>query len=154
MKNTLKQIILEETFIVLMERDEAKSRADWETQVKKFLLPLQKKMDSVQSDVLKKKYEDDYKDKFDRLMAHFDQKQGEDREEPEERGSAPEKDTPLSIFKKQKDNPALKNEKGTTEMPLQSYMIKNLGLPQQAVQKIAKALEKALKAKGLNIAER
>ena len=38
MKSTLKQIILEETLIVLMERAEAKSRADWEVQVKKFLL--------------------------------------------------------------------------------------------------------------------
>jgi len=149
----LKRIVLEEALLILMERDEAKSRAEWDGKVKAFLGSLLKKAEQTDDETLKKKYQDEYQDKYDKLMNHFDQKQGADREAPEDAKGKPEKDTPLSVFKKQKDNPALKNEKGTTEMPLQSYMIKNLGLPQQAVQKITKALEKGLKAKGLNIAE-
>ena len=64
-----------------------------------------------------------------------------------------DKDVPLSIFKRQKDQPGLKSAKGAWEMPLTAYLKKKLQLSDKSVQKIAKDVGKALKGKGLNIAE-
>tara|TARA_R110000824_G_scaffold89124_1_gene218772 strand:+ start:2564 stop:3691 length:1128 start_codon:yes stop_codon:yes gene_type:complete len=145
--NEIKKVILEETLLVLLERDMAKERAEFQRILTDRLL------------LLKAKDPDQYEETFNKVMAKWDERNSTGAPEAgasadtDEKTSKPEKETPLSVFKKQKDNPALKNDKGTTEMPLQSYMIKSLGLPQQAVQKITKALEKGLKAKGLNIAE-
>jgi hypothetical protein len=71
----------------------------------------------------------------------------------EEGGAAVDKDVPLSIFKRQKDQPGLKSAKGAWEMPLTAYLKKKLQLSDRSVQKIAKDVGKALKGKGLNIAE-
>jgi len=79
----LKRIVLEEALLVLMERDEAKNRAEWEGKVKAFLGSLLKKADLTDDETLKKKYQDEYQDKYEKLMTHFDQKQGADRDKPD-----------------------------------------------------------------------
>jgi len=63
------------------------------------------------------------------------------------------KDVPLSIFKRQRDQPALKSARGAWEMPLTSYLKKKMQLSDRSVQRIAQNVGKALKGKGLNIAE-
>ena len=64
------------------------------------------------------------------------------------------KDIPLSIFKKQKDQPALRSASGVVEIPLNAYIQKKLKLSAQAAQKIAKAIGANLsKAKGIPVTE-
>jgi hypothetical protein len=79
----LKRIVLEEALLVLMERDEAKNRAEWDGKVKAFLGSLLKKAEQTDDETLKKKYQDEYQDKYDKLMVHYDQKQGADRDKPD-----------------------------------------------------------------------
>tara|TARA_Y100000296_G_C5138750_1_gene239756 strand:- start:162 stop:1223 length:1062 start_codon:yes stop_codon:yes gene_type:complete len=94
-------------------------------------------------------------------MPGDDEKKPEDpgAEEPEDPGAEePEgkanKDIPLSIFKKQKDQPALRSDSGVVEVPLNAYIQKHLKLSAKSAQKIAKAIGANLnKAKGIPVAE-
>ena len=62
-------------------------------------------------------------------------------------------DVPLSIYKRQKDEPSLRNAQGTVEMPLVTYMQKKLNLGPKATQRILKGLVGTLKARNIPIAE-
>ena len=62
-------------------------------------------------------------------------------------------DVPLSIYKRQKDEPSLRNAQGTVEMPLVTYMQKKLNLGPKATQRILKGLVGTLKSRNVPIAE-
>tara|TARA_R100001509_G_scaffold66985_2_gene37209 strand:- start:2383 stop:3309 length:927 start_codon:yes stop_codon:yes gene_type:complete len=62
-------------------------------------------------------------------------------------------DVPLSIYKRQKDEPSLRNAQGTVEMPLVTYMQKKLNLGPKATQRILKGLVGTLKSRNIPIAE-
>tara|TARA_R110002020_G_scaffold139703_1_gene310668 strand:- start:2483 stop:3871 length:1389 start_codon:yes stop_codon:yes gene_type:complete len=68
--------------------------------------------------------------------------------------STPDKsDVPLSIYKRQKDEPSLRNAQGTVEMPLVTYMQKKLNLGPKAAQRILKGIAGTLKSRNIPIAE-
>ena len=70
--------------------------------------------------------------------------------EPDESSSP---DVPLSIYKRQKDEPSLRNAQGTVEMPLVTYMQKKLNLGPKAAQRILKGIAGTLKSRNIPIAE-
>ena len=69
------------------------------------------------------------------------------------------RDTPLSIYTKQKDNPDLRfgdnpdPKRNPVEVPLNAFIQKKLGLSAGSATRIAKGIGSALQAKGIAIAE-
>ena len=74
-------------------------------------------------------------------------------EDAPEQADAASKETPVSIFKRQKNDPSLRSKSGAVETPLNSYIQKDLKLSAAAAQRIAKRIGSSFKSRGIPIAE-